>query len=215
VDEVRARALEAIGAYDSALVRQAIREAYESDVRRLKVSAVHAMAQFRASLAAVTRRELNNEEAEIRYEAAVACGSLGDEGLFRIWRSWFRTPTMRSGRRASAALGEIGGPGLEALAELKEDYSPAGREAALAALEVIDSKKERPRCRSSTGVAVATKRGGRATDREGRFAGGVVCRSGSSGLEIVICGRDADGVWGLPKGTPAAGESLRRRRLGR
>jgi len=24
----------------------------------------------------------------------------------------------------------------------------------------------------------------------------------------VICGRDADGVWGLPKGTPAAGESL-------
>lgn len=28
------------------------------------------------------------------------------------------------------------------------------------------------------------------------------------GIEVVICGRDADGVWGLPKGTPNAGESL-------
>jgi 8-oxo-dGTP pyrophosphatase MutT (NUDIX family) len=25
---------------------------------------------------------------------------------------------------------------------------------------------------------------------------------------LVICGRDVDGVWGLPKGTPDAGESL-------
>jgi ADP-ribose pyrophosphatase YjhB (NUDIX family) len=27
-------------------------------------------------------------------------------------------------------------------------------------------------------------------------------------MEVVVCGRDADGVWGLPKGTPAEGESL-------
>ena len=26
--------------------------------------------------------------------------------------------------------------------------------------------------------------------------------------EFVICGRDSDGVWGLPKGTPNPGESL-------
>ncbi|HEU4759918.1 MAG TPA: NUDIX hydrolase [Dehalococcoidia bacterium] len=39
-------------------------------------------------------------------------------------------------------------------------------------------------------------------------AGGVVCRKGDSGAEVVICGRDADGVWGLPKGTPDEGESL-------
>jgi 8-oxo-dGTP pyrophosphatase MutT (NUDIX family) len=25
---------------------------------------------------------------------------------------------------------------------------------------------------------------------------------------VIICGRDSDGVWGLPKGTPDAGESL-------
>jgi len=39
-------------------------------------------------------------------------------------------------------------------------------------------------------------------------AGGIVYRKGVDGLEIVICGRDADRVWGLPKGTPEEGEEL-------
>jgi ADP-ribose pyrophosphatase YjhB (NUDIX family) len=39
-------------------------------------------------------------------------------------------------------------------------------------------------------------------------AGGVVVRRGAGELEIVICGRETDGVWGLPKGTPDEGESL-------
>jgi len=39
-------------------------------------------------------------------------------------------------------------------------------------------------------------------------AGGVVVREGDTGPEVVICGRDSDGVWGLPKGTLDAGESL-------
>lgn len=39
-------------------------------------------------------------------------------------------------------------------------------------------------------------------------AGGIVYRRGERGVEIVICGRDSDGVWGLPKGTPDEGETL-------
>ncbi|HZP26845.1 MAG TPA: NUDIX hydrolase [Dehalococcoidia bacterium] len=39
-------------------------------------------------------------------------------------------------------------------------------------------------------------------------AGGVVYRQSEVGLEVVICGRSDDGVWGLPKGTPNEGESL-------
>jgi ADP-ribose pyrophosphatase YjhB (NUDIX family) len=39
-------------------------------------------------------------------------------------------------------------------------------------------------------------------------AGGVVLREGPSGPEVVICGRDSDGVWALPKGTPDEGEPL-------
>jgi 8-oxo-dGTP pyrophosphatase MutT (NUDIX family) len=56
-------------------------------------------------------------------------------------------------------------------------------------------------------VAVGKQSGARPVEKA-VSAGGVVCRRGESGLEIAICGRDSDGVWGLPKGTPDAGESL-------
>jgi len=40
-------------------------------------------------------------------------------------------------------------------------------------------------------------------------AGGVVHRINSDGtVEVVICGRTSDGVWGLPKGTPDPGETI-------
>jgi 8-oxo-dGTP pyrophosphatase MutT (NUDIX family) len=38
-------------------------------------------------------------------------------------------------------------------------------------------------------------------------AGGVVYREGQGGVEVVICGRTSPHIWGLPKGTPEAGES--------
>ena len=40
-------------------------------------------------------------------------------------------------------------------------------------------------------------------------AGGVVWRRSEAGeLEVVVCGRRIDRVWGLPKGTPGADEAL-------
>ncbi|MEO8540089.1 MAG: NUDIX hydrolase [bacterium] len=40
-------------------------------------------------------------------------------------------------------------------------------------------------------------------------AGGVVWRRGpGEGVEVVVCGRRSDRVWGLPKGTPDADEKL-------
>jgi 8-oxo-dGTP pyrophosphatase MutT (NUDIX family) len=40
-------------------------------------------------------------------------------------------------------------------------------------------------------------------------AGGVVWRKSSSGrLEVVVCGRRSDRIWGLPKGTPDDGEAI-------
>jgi len=55
---------------------------------------------------------------------------------------------------------------------------------------------------------MVTKRGQRLPVERAVSAGGVVYRLGDGGLELVICGRSSDGVWGLPKGTPEAGESL-------
>lgn len=39
-------------------------------------------------------------------------------------------------------------------------------------------------------------------------AGGVVLRGSNSHREVLLCGRSADGLWCLPKGTPEAGESM-------
>lgn len=39
-------------------------------------------------------------------------------------------------------------------------------------------------------------------------AGGVVYRRGIHGMEVVLCGRTWEGLWALPKGTPAPGETL-------
>jgi HEAT repeat protein len=140
IDEVRARALEAVGARDDAWVRQAISEAYESGVRRMKVAAVHAMGR-----SAETRwlplllRELGNEEAEVRYEAAAALGSLGDESAVpHLVRAL--TDADEEVRGASvASLGEIGGrEAKQALLELTREGSEAVRDAALEALAQID-----------------------------------------------------------------------------
>jgi 8-oxo-dGTP pyrophosphatase MutT (NUDIX family) len=50
---------------------------------------------------------------------------------------------------------------------------------------------------------VAVKRTARATS-----AGGVVYRHTPDGLEIVLAHRRSPALWALPKGTPAAGETL-------
>lgn len=39
-------------------------------------------------------------------------------------------------------------------------------------------------------------------------AGGVVYRHGEQGPEVVLCGRSAENLWALPKGTPNPGEGL-------
>src|SRR3989304_2497669 len=41
-----------------------------------------------------------------------------------------------------------------------------------------------------------------------RSAGGVVLRRDDGALQVLLCGRGADRLWALPKGTPEAGEAL-------
>ncbi len=144
VEEVRARALEAIGPHNSPWVRQAIREAYESDVRGLKVSAVHAMGRScQARWLPLLLRELSNEDAEVRYEAALACGSLGDERAVSHLAPLLADPDLEVKNAAIAALGDIGGQQAKSiLLELREDTSPSIREAATEALAEIDFSED-------------------------------------------------------------------------
>ena len=57
-------------------------------------------------------------------------------------------------------------------------------------------------------MAMKAAKPGRMRVERAVSAGGVVMRQGTAGPEVVICGRDSDGVWGLPKGTLDEGESL-------
>lgn len=142
--EVRRRALEAIGPYDTAWVRQCIREAYESGDRRMKVSAVHAMGRScDARWLPLLTRELLSDEPEIRYEAAVACGSLADEAAVPHLIPLLADPDVEVRQVAVTALGEIGGrEAKEALTELADSPSAPLREAALAALSTIDFEED-------------------------------------------------------------------------
>jgi HEAT repeat protein len=144
VEEVRARALEAIGPREVPWVRQAIREAYESGAHRPKVSAVHAMGRSTANrwLPLLTR-ELASDEAELRYEAAMAAGAIGDDSAVPQLLPLLTDEDSDVREAAAAALGEIGGPmAREALLALMDNESTAVREAAAAALAGIEFEED-------------------------------------------------------------------------
>ncbi len=140
IQEVRSRALEAAGAYDTAWVRQAVREAYESGEAALKVSAVHAMGRCGEPrwLPLVTR-ELSNDDAEMRYEAATAAGFIGDEASVPNLLPLLLDDDEEVRGAAVLALGEIGGKAAkDALLLMLDSSSKATREAAAAALADIE-----------------------------------------------------------------------------
>jgi HEAT repeat protein len=144
IPEVRARALEAIGPHDEPWVRQAISEAYESGVRRLKVAAVHAMGRScEPRWLPLLLRELGSEEPELRYEATTALGSLGDESAVSHLVAHLSDPDEEVRDASIAALGEIGGQEARtALTELAQQGPPAAKDAALAALAEIDFEQD-------------------------------------------------------------------------
>jgi HEAT repeat protein len=142
--EVRARALEAIGSHNEQWVRDAIREAYEGDTRRMKIAAVHAMGRSCDDRwLPLLVRELSSEDAEVRYEAAIASGSLGDERAIPHLIKLVIDPDEEVKQAAISALGEIGGlQAREALTLLLESESEGSRQAAAEALALLDFESD-------------------------------------------------------------------------
>jgi len=144
IEEVRARALESIGAHDSTWIRQAISAAYESGAHRLKVSAVNAMGRSAEPrwLPLVTK-EAASDEAELRYEAAVAVGLIAEVSAIPALLPLLEDEDEQVRDAAVAALGEIGGPeAREALLKLLDSPSKATRDAAAAAISEIDFEED-------------------------------------------------------------------------
>jgi hypothetical protein len=136
--EVRRRAIESIAYSSEPAVAQIIENAYYDENEKMQVSAIFAMgrsadAQWRPQVIA----ELDNENSEIRFEAARASGELeASEAVPKLVELIEDDPDLQVQEMAIWALGKIGGTMAR---EALEEYVESDVEAiALAAEEALD-----------------------------------------------------------------------------
>ena len=140
VVEVRARALESIGARSRPWVRDLIQRALDSPDRRLWLSAVHAMGRSCDSAWLPELIEaLGSDDPEMRFEAASACGAIADEGATSHLMPLLDDNDEEVREAAIGAFGQIGGrEATEALERLVVEGNERTREAALSALAEVN-----------------------------------------------------------------------------
>ena len=140
-EEVKARALESIGACRSrGWVQETIRDFYRGRSPRLRRAAIHAMGRScDCRWMPILIHELRSHDLSMRYEAALACGALGDANVVPHLKPLFQTDDFEVQTAAINALGEIGGPQARSLlAAIQDDPSQAIREAVREAIREID-----------------------------------------------------------------------------
>jgi len=138
--EVRARALEALGAHTAEWVSEVIRVSLEGSEPRLVVSALHAMGRSAddAWLPALQARAADPDP-EVRYEVAIAIGAIGEETGLRQLVIMSVDDDEEVRLAAIEAIGGIGGKrARKALEEIMKSDDPRVREAAQSALAEHD-----------------------------------------------------------------------------
>ena len=108
--DVRRRAIEAVASFNTSQTNSAVREAYESDNPTLVQSAIYGMGQSSnpAWLPTVVD-EMSNPLAAVRFEAATACGLLGEESVVPHLVQRLRDDDSEVRLASIKALGMIGG----------------------------------------------------------------------------------------------------------
>ena len=108
--DVRRRAIEAVASFNTPETNGAVRKAYESDNPTLVQSAVYGMGQSSnpAWLPAVVD-EMSNPLPAVRFEAATACGLLGEESVVPHLVRLLRDDDSEVRLASIKALGLIGG----------------------------------------------------------------------------------------------------------
>lgn len=137
--EVRRRAIEALAPSLDPDVNDVIRDAYYSEERDLKVSALFAMGQHcDDGWLPVLLAELKNPDAALRFEAARACGELEDQRAVPSLVPLLKEKDAEVQEAAIEALGRIGGEAARsALKRCLRSTDDRVREAAEAALEEL------------------------------------------------------------------------------
>jgi HEAT repeat protein len=139
-EDVRARALESIGARSEPWVRDLIAEAYGSGSHRMQVSALHAMGRScDAEWLPDVLQQLQSDDPELRYEAATAAGMIGDETAVPHLAFLVHDEDGEVQETAIEALAEIGGSEARAvLVRLLSSGDEWLQEAASEALASMD-----------------------------------------------------------------------------
>jgi HEAT repeat protein len=142
--EVKRRALEAAAPLTLPQMKKTIAEAYQSRNHQLRISALFAMGKScNPSWLPILLKELASADAEIRYEAAGACGELGEEEAASYLTELVNDPDIDVRLVAIQALGKIGGP--EAKGCLEKCLSSSNeviQEAAEQALRQLEAEEE-------------------------------------------------------------------------
>lgn len=122
-EEVRACALESLGARSLPWVASLIQEAFDGDKRRLRLAAIHAMGDSGDERwLDYLYEQFYSEDPEFRYESVVAAGGIGSDEALTPIGDLLDDDDVEVVMAAIEALGEIGG---DEAAEKLEDY--AGR----------------------------------------------------------------------------------------
>ena len=142
--EVKRRALEAIAPMDSPEVGKTISEAYHSGHPKLKVSSIYAMGKnCNPAWLPLLLKELASADAEIRYEAAAACGEIGEEEAVPHLIELIDDRDIEVQLAAIRALGKIGGTEAKnCLEQCLDDDNETIQQAAEQALYELNEGEE-------------------------------------------------------------------------
>lgn len=139
-DEVKRRALEAIAPFNLPRIKGLIKEAYHSSDIKVKASALYAMGRnCDPAWLATILTELSSNEAELRYEAANACGEIDAEEAVPHLVRLTKDEDIQVQEAAIKALGEIGGDeAKQTLSELARNPQSRVQQAAKSSLEELN-----------------------------------------------------------------------------
>jgi HEAT repeat protein len=142
---VQRRALESLGPYAAdPQISSLVADAFDSDDHGLQCSALYAMGRSQDPrwLPAILH-QLENKDAEIRFEAARAAGLLGSTDALPVLLEAARDEDAEVRHVAIGAIGQIGGRGaVRALERLAEDAGEADLELIQSAIDDVNTLLE-------------------------------------------------------------------------
>ena len=138
---VRRRALEAAAPFNTHVIQTFIRQNYESEDLQMHSSALYAMGKTGdVKWLRYLLKELNSPSPALRFEAANACGDLGEEPAVSHLVPLLEDDDLQVQLAAIHALGQIGGVmATRALNRCARSEDAPLREAAREAMEYVDA----------------------------------------------------------------------------